>query len=114
MAQQIAQRQRGESKLPSTRLDVSDGRRETVGFWLRSDEACVYVGCKTLKGWYMWRVRHGIATDNRGRVSRRDLDQALRRPRKRRAMSPVSLANLRLRHAAQDAANTAEVVTSER
>lgn len=68
----------------------------TFGFWLRSDEACRYVGCKSIKGWYMWRVRHGIATDRMGRVSRRDLDLALRVPRKRRAASEAQLASLRL------------------
>lgn len=63
--------------------------------WLDAKLAAAYVGNKSLKAFYEWRKRHGIATNGMGRVSRRDLDRALRTPRKRRVMNPASLANLR-------------------
>ena len=70
-------------------------RDEHFGIWLRSDEAQRYVGCRSIKGWYEWRRRHGIVARGNGTVSRLDLDQALRRPRKSSVMHPASLSNLR-------------------
>lgn len=71
--------------------------------WLSSRDAMARVGNKTLKGWYEWRKRHGVATDGMGRVLLRDLEQALlvrRQPGRpsgpARVMAPSSLANLAL------------------
>lgn len=71
--------------------------------WLTSREACAYVGCKTVKGWYEWRKRHGIVKRTNGTVNRADLDRALtvRTPRRSggSVRHPQSLANLALRRA---------------
>lgn len=70
--------------------------------WLSAVDACAYVGCKTIKGWYEWRRRHGIVTRSNGTVNRTDLDRELRplEGRRRRgggaARNPRSLANLLL------------------
>jgi hypothetical protein len=71
--------------------------------WLTSDEARRYVGCKTMKGWYEWRKRHGVVKRRNNTVNRADLDRALRalaaRPRNYvgggGAHHPSSIANLR-------------------
>lgn len=99
------------SESPLQHNDALRQSGEHFGIWLRSDEAQRYVGCRTIKGWYEWRRRHGIVARNNGTVSRLDLDQALRVPRRRR-MNPASLANLRRPHARQYAESPASVATS--
>lgn len=63
--------------------------------WLDSKAAAEYVGNASVKAFYEWRKRHGIKTNGMGRVSRRDLDRALRVPRKKHQMHDNSLKNLR-------------------
>jgi hypothetical protein len=65
------------------------------GPWFRHDEACAYVGCRTMVGWYSWRKKHGIVTTSFNTVAKADIDRVLayRKPKKR--MAAASLANLR-------------------
>lgn len=98
--------QRGQSLAPSAQdvprpLDPAS-QPEQFPAWLDSRQAMRLVGNKSLKGWYMWRNRHGIGTDTRGRVSRVEVEQALSRKRRPgrpqgtpRRMAAASLANLR-------------------
>jgi len=68
--------------------------------WLTSVEAAAYVPCKSIKGWYEWRRRHGIVCRANGTVARADLDKALAMKQRRVwRMHPRSLANLRKRKA---------------
>lgn len=66
--------------------------------WLTAAEAAAYVPCKSVKGWYEWRKRHGIVRLANGKVLRADIDRALD-PKHRRVwkMAAASLANLRKR-----------------
>jgi len=73
-----------------------------VEMWLSAEAARAYVGCRTIKGWYEWRRRHGIVTRANRTVNRLDLDRALlpraKAPRRGggAAGHPHSLDNLRL------------------
>ena len=75
----------------------------SADLWLRSREACAYVGCKTVKGWYEWRKRHGIVKRTNGTVNKADLDRALKlrtvRATGGTVRHPNSLANLAKRRA---------------
>lgn len=68
--------------------------------WFDSRTAAAYVGNKSLKAWYSWRDRHGIVKRSNGTVAKRDIDRALRVPRKRFTPHPRSLANLAKRKVA--------------
>lgn len=70
------------------------------GPWFNSRTAAAYVPCRSLKSWYLWRDRHGIIPRANGSVAKRDIDRALRIPRKRFTPSPASLANLSKRKVA--------------
>lgn len=72
----------------------------TAGPWLTPHEGQLYVGCKSIKSFWQWRRRHGIIARSNGTVAKRDLDRALRVPRKRHTPSPASLANLSKRKVA--------------
>ncbi len=63
--------------------------------WFTSREAMIFTDRPTLAAWYNWRDRHGIVTDNAGRVLRRDVQRALDTPRKKRVVHPNSLRALR-------------------
>lgn len=69
------------------------------GPWLRSRQAQAYVGCKSLKGFYAWRRRHGVPYRSNGTVNKADLDRALLPKKTLRRIHPNSLANLRRRSA---------------
>lgn len=98
--------QRGQSLAPQPQ-DVSGplnpaSEPEQFPAWMDSRQCMRRVGNASLKAWYMWRNRHGLGTDTRGRVSRVELEQALSRQRrpgrpagKPRVMAAASLANLR-------------------
>jgi hypothetical protein len=102
------------SESPLEHLHAAGQRDEHFGIWLRSDQAQRYVGCRSIKGWYEWRKRHGIVARSNGTVSRLDLDQALRRPRKS-TVRAASLANLRRRvHTVESAAIVTSAVATER
>jgi len=64
------------------------------GPWFSPREAQLYVPCRSLNAWRMWRRRHGIIARNNGSVLKADLDRELRRRKPRRVMHPASLANL--------------------
>lgn len=66
-----------------------------AGPWFDAKTAAAYVCCKSVKGWYSWRYRHGIIARTNGTVAKADLDRVLRRRKPRRVMHPNSLANLR-------------------
>lgn len=64
------------------------------GPWLTPREGQQYVGCRSIKSYWMWRQRHHIIARSNGTVARRDLDRALRVKRKRHVPHPNSLLNL--------------------
>jgi hypothetical protein len=67
------------------------------GPWFDSRTAQAYIPCKSLRGWYKWRDRHGIMPRANGSVAKADLDRALKtRKRTRQGLHPASQANLRL------------------
>lgn len=76
------------------------------GPWFSSAEAAAYVGSKSVKGFYEWRRRKHIVPRSNGSVAKADLDRVLRARKPKRVMSPVSLANLRLRHSRRSHAET--------
>ena len=59
--------------------DPRDPEGEFRGPWFTSRQAQQYVCCTTLKGWYVWRRRHGILPRSNGSVAKADLDRVLRR-----------------------------------
>ena len=61
---------------------------------MNSREAMAYSRRPTLKAWYCWRERHGIAVVN-GLVLKADVDRAIRNGGRRRLIHPNSLANLK-------------------
>lgn len=67
------------------------------GPWLTPHEGQLYVGCKSIKSFWQWRKRKKIFTRSNGLIAKRDLDRALRIPRKRYIPNARALANLRLR-----------------
>ncbi len=91
-------------------LHATDTAFDFRGPWFNAKTAAAYVPCKTVKAWYVWRVRHGIIARANGSVAKADLDRVLNRRKPRRVMNPVSLANLRRLHASDpDAHHTSTV-----
>lgn len=87
---------------PAHRDQVTEPRHERpedFGVWLTSRACLRYIPCPTLNAFYQWCHRYGIVRRANGTVLRRDLDRVLNRKKKRRVMSPASLANLRRRSA---------------
>jgi len=80
--------------------------------WLSTEVAAAYVGCKTVRAFYDWKRRHVSVVSNGRAVSRASLDRALKIKRIRR-MNPVSLANLRRRHAKQRSAVSLAAVSEQ-
>lgn len=72
---------------------------EFRGPWFTSRQAAAYIPCKSLKGWYEWRRRHGIVARSNGTVAKADLDRILNARRRPRRMASASLANLQKRWA---------------
>ena len=67
-----------------------------AGPYFDAATAAACATCKSVSAWYCWRSRHGIKKYARGLVLKRDIDRALRTPRR---MAAASLANLRKRSA---------------
>jgi hypothetical protein len=84
-------------------LHTADAPFDFRGPWFNAKTAAAYVPCKTVKAWYVWRVRHGIIARSNGSVAKADLDRVLNRRKPRRVMAPASLANLHRHHARQSA-----------
>ncbi len=101
----MSAKQRPESVTAQTEqpLRPNDAAHRALDFsgpWLSSCEAQLYVPCRTLKGWYEWRRRHGIIARANGSVAKADLDRALSlRGKRPRRMAAASLANLKRRSA---------------
>lgn len=76
---------------------MSDNLYTFAGPWFSAKEAQLYIPCKSIKSWYVWRLRHGIIPRANGSVAKADLDRVLRRRKPRRVMAAASLANLRKR-----------------
>lgn len=72
------------------------------GPWFDAKTAAAYT-CKTMKGWYVWRIRHGIVARANGSVAKADIDRELKKLRRPYggggARNPNSLANLHKRSA---------------
>lgn len=100
-AKHIAEHESSETQSSLAGADVRNGIGESRSVWLTAREAARYVGCRSVRAFYMWRNRKGLVSNGRGLYARRDLDKAMAIPRKRHAMSTVSLSNLRRRHAQQ-------------
>lgn len=66
-----------------------------AGPWFDAKTAQLYVPCKSIKSWHLWKRRHGIIARANGSVAKADLDRELRRRKPRRQMHPASLSNLR-------------------
>jgi hypothetical protein len=95
------QQQADFAKTPrTTRVRLAPAEPPAFSVWLNSRQAAAYVPCPTLNAWYMWRNRHGIVPRANGSVAKADIDRALSlRNKKRKRVSPKSIANLRRRHA---------------
>lgn len=99
---------------PSTKTRKPARTFTFAGPWFSNAEAAAYVCCKSVKAFYEWKRRHGVVSRSNGSVCKRDLDLALRQPRKKNRMAPASLANLRKRsHAAQFRTAHSSTVTPE-
>ena len=76
------------------------------GPWFSAKEASLYVPCRSVKAFYMWRTRHGIIARNNGSVAKADLDRELNRRKPRRQAPWLVAANLRRRQVVHDANST--------
>jgi hypothetical protein len=76
------------------------------GPWFSAKEASLYVPCRSVKAFYMWRTRHGIIARNNGSVAKADLDRELNRRKPRRQAPWLVAANLRRRQVVHAANST--------
>lgn len=98
--------ERGQSSTPAVKDEARPTNSVDRPFdfstpFFDSRTACAYVCCRSVKAFYMWCKRHGITRRSNGSIAKVELDRELRRKRKTRVMSAVSLANLRTRRKAR-------------
>lgn len=77
--------------------DRDQGRDEFAGPWFTNKTAALYVCCKSVNSFYMWKKRHFIVSRSNGTVAKADLDRALKAKKRPRVMAAASLRNLERR-----------------